>query len=109
MPITVPLRSSIGPPLLPGLAAASVCTSVAPPAVRRPLTMPRETLFCNVPSAEPMTMISCPGFSEWALPIGITTCDADGVATFRIAMSNAGAFDSTRAFTVVPSLRRSVT
>ena len=35
-------------------------------------------------------MISCPGFSECALPIGITACDADGVATFRIAMSNAG-------------------
>ena len=71
--------------------------------------MPRDTLFCRVPSAEPITMISCPGRRACALPIGRTTCDADGVATFRIAMSNAGARVSTRALTVEPSIRRSVT
>ena len=45
MPITSPRKLTSGPPLLPGLIAASVCTSVRPPTVRTALTIPRVTVF----------------------------------------------------------------
>ena len=48
---------------MPGLAAASVCTSVAPRLSRTPLTMPRVTLFCSMPSADPIAITSWPGRS----------------------------------------------
>jgi hypothetical protein len=51
MPMTCPLRSSSGPPLLPGLMAASVWMSVTLPAWRMALTMPRVTVFESEPSA----------------------------------------------------------
>ena len=54
-------------------------------------------------------MTSWPGRSVLAEPIGITTWPADGAASFRMAMSNAGDRRSTRAVTVVPSMRRSLT
>jgi hypothetical protein len=75
----------------------------------QPADDPLDTLFCSVPNAEPMMTISCPGRSDRALPMGITAWDGDGVATLRMAMSNAGARVSTRALTVLPSLLRSVT
>ena len=91
MPITRPLRSSIGPPLLPGLAAASDCTSVTPPLVRSPLTMPRDTLFCSVPSAEPITITSWPGLERLRRAHRQdTAATTTACATFSTAMSNAG-------------------
>jgi hypothetical protein len=41
MPITTPVRSMSGPPLLPGLSVASVWISVTIPVRRTALTMPR--------------------------------------------------------------------
>ncbi len=56
---TRPDRSSSGPPLLPGLMAASVCTRTTAPTCRSALTMPRVTVFCR-PSGDPIAMTSCP-------------------------------------------------
>ena len=60
MPRTIPRRLSSGPPLLPGLIAASVWIIVAPSTSRRPLTMPRLTVFCRKPSGVPMAITSWP-------------------------------------------------
>ena len=60
IPITSPLRFTSGPPLLPGLMAASVWMSVTGPALRTALTIPRVTVFESTPSAEPTAMTSSP-------------------------------------------------
>jgi hypothetical protein len=57
MPITSPLRVMSGPPLLPGLIAASVCTSVSASTFLTALTMPRVTVFCS-PSGAPSAITS---------------------------------------------------
>ncbi len=56
---TRPDRSSKGPPLLPGLIAASVCTRTTAPTCRSALTMPRVTVFCK-PSGDPIAITSPP-------------------------------------------------
>ena len=58
IPMTRPFRSRSGPPLLPGLIAASVCTNVAGPAVRIPLMIPRVTVFSSSPNAKPIAITS---------------------------------------------------
>ena len=73
MPIAAAMRSSSGPPLLPGLIAASVWIIVAPSTSRRPLTMPRLTLFCRKPSGVPMVITSWPTRAVTTVPIGIVT------------------------------------
>ena len=70
MPMTAPFLLSKGPPLLPGLIAASVCTSVAPPTSRRPLTMPRLTVFWRNPSGVPIAITSSPMRTLAAVPSG---------------------------------------
>ncbi len=85
--MTVPARSSSGPPLLPGFTAASVCTSVALPLWRRALTMPRVTVFCSVPSADPIAKTSWPTRSPAAVPIGIVAWPGAALGTFSTAMS----------------------
>ena len=57
-PRTRPDVSSNGPPLLPGLMAASVCRNVIPPTWRMPLMMPRVTVFSRSPRANPMAITS---------------------------------------------------
>ena len=44
IPITLPLSSISGPPLLPGFTAASDCIKLNPPIVRNPLTFPLVTV-----------------------------------------------------------------
>ena len=68
IPITSPWRSTSGPPLLPGLMAASVWISVTPPACRTPLTIPRVTVFWRTPSAEPIATTSWPVRMPVAVP-----------------------------------------
>ena len=76
MPITAPVASRSGPPLLPGLMAASVwIRPVRSSVVRepdsptviersRPDTIPDVTVSVNVPSGLPMAMASSPTWSE---------------------------------------------
>ena len=68
IPITLPARSTSGPPLFPGLMAASVWISVTLPACRTPLTMPRVTVFCSTPRADPMATTSWPDRTPAADP-----------------------------------------
>jgi hypothetical protein len=70
-PIATPERSSSGPPLLPGLMAASVWIIVAPSTLRSALTIPRLTVFCRKPSGVPMATTSCPTRAPAAEPIVI--------------------------------------
>ena len=72
MPITRPDRSINGPPLLPGLMAASVWISMTPLAFRTALTIPRVTVFCSTPSADPIAITSCPARADDHEPIGTT-------------------------------------
>ena len=67
-PITTPLRSTSGPPLFPGLIAASVWISVTEPVSLRALTIPRVTVFDRTPSAEPIATTSWPGRIPFADP-----------------------------------------
>ena len=78
IPITLPSRSTSGPPLLPGLIAASVWISVTLPACLTPLTIPRVTVFCRTPSADPMATTSWPDRTLAADPSEATGCSASG-------------------------------
>ena len=60
IPITRPSASTSGPPELPGLMAASVCTMSTPSTTRStPLTMPAVT-DCSSPKGLPSATASCP-------------------------------------------------
>ena len=109
MPITSPSRVTSGPPLLPGLMAASVCTSVTPPTARTALTMPRVTELCRTPSGEPTAITSWPLRTRAAEPSGSTCCDTSGFRTRSTAMSTSDEEAATLAARVLPSNRRMVT
>ena len=75
IPITSPLIASSGPPLLPGLMAASVCRnfwnwcSGPPPRSRSfALMMPAVTVACS-PNGEPIATAQSPTCTESELPI----------------------------------------
>ena len=92
------MRSSSGPPLLPGLIAASVCSRTTRPAWRRALTMPRVTVFCR-PSAEPMAITSWPVRTRGApgraaarsMTRGPATCASSARSTSATRPLDAGA------------------
>jgi hypothetical protein len=79
MPMTAPVASRSGPPLLPGLIAASVwmrfvsCT-VALIATVRPVAemIPVVTVLVYVPSGEPIAIASWPTLMSADRPIGAT-------------------------------------
>ncbi len=76
MPMTLPLRSRSGPPLLPGLMAASVwIRSSRPPLLTsidrfRPETTPVVTLFVYSPSGLPIAMTLWPCLRALLSPSG---------------------------------------
>jgi hypothetical protein len=75
IPITAPVASSSGPPLLPGLIAASVWMRLSSWLlsvwISRPVaeTMPLVTVFENVPSGLPIATTSSPTLSASESPI----------------------------------------
>jgi hypothetical protein len=97
IPITCPLRSISGPPLLPGLMAASVWMSVTSPAWRMALTMPRVTVFDRTPSAEPIAITSWPTRAPWAEPRRSVAWPGLTLSTFSTAKSMAADVLTTRA------------
>ena len=78
MPITAPVASSSGPPLLPGLIAASVWMRLREarrsPRLRseRPVAemIPVVTVLVYVPSGDPIAIASWPTLMSADLPIG---------------------------------------
>ena len=109
MPITCPSRFNSGPPLLPGLMAASVCSTTVEPARRIALTMPRVTVFWKTPSANPMAITSWPARTLLTVPSGSTGCDAAPLSTRTIARSKSCETVSTRPDSAAPEARRIVT
>ena len=109
MPTTWPWRFSSGPPLLPGLMAASVCSITVRSARRTALMMPRVTLFWNTPSARPMAITSCPGRTSLTVPSGSTGCEGGALSTRTIARSYSVDDVSTRPGSVCPFESRTVT
>ena len=109
IPSTLPLRSINGPPLLPGLTAASVWTSVAVGVWRMPLTMPRVSVFWNKPSADPIANTSCPTRASVVAPIVNVGCFGSAGEIFNTATSTSAPVRSTRAGTTSPDARRIVT
>ena len=109
IPSTLPVRSINGPPLLPGLTAASVWTSVAVGVWRMPLTMPRVSVFWNKPSADPIANTSCPTRASVVAPIVNVGCFGSAGEIFNTATSTSAAVRSTRAGTTSPDARRIVT
>ena len=89
--------------------AASVCTSVAPPTSRSPLTMPRLTVFWRNPSGVPMAITSSPIRTLAVAPSGMIVGCGTTSDTFKTAMSNAGDVACTRAVVVLPFDRLMVT
>ena len=89
-PITRPVTSSSGPPLLPGLMDASVWSRpvivvvrrlpAEPTSIVRPVAdrIPDVTNSVNVPSGLPMAITCWPTFSADASPIGIVGSDVGG-------------------------------
>ena len=71
--------------------------------------MPRVTVFCSIPSADPIATTSWPTRTVAADPSGIVAWPADGFAILSSATSKSGAVAATRADSVVPSERRIVT
>ena len=109
IPSTLPVRSINGPPLLPGLTAASVWTSVAVGVWRMPLTMPRVSVFWNKPSADPIANTSCPMRASAVAPIVNVGCFGSAGEIFNTATSTSVAVRSTRAGTTSLEARRIVT
>ena len=95
MPTTAPDLFTSGPPLLPGLMAASVCTRVSPPEARTAETMPRVTVPCSMPSAEPTASTSSPTWTVRAGASRSVGCEAGGCSTCTSARSTSLAVDET--------------
>ena len=96
-PITRPARSTSGPPLFPGLIAASVWISVTLPTCRSALTIPRVTVFESTPSAEPTAMTSWPARAPATEPSRSVGCVGFGFDTCSRARSVPLEMDTTRA------------
>ena len=107
--MTSPASFITGPPLFPGLIAASVWMKLTPPRVRIALTMPRVTVLLNVPSGEPTTKTCCPTFVDPADPRGRTWRGTLGCGVRSSARSASVSMPATRAATVSPVPSLSVT
>ena len=109
MPATAPLASARGPPLLPGLTAASVWMRRSPLIMGAPLTMPRvsekaRSICAGAPTAKTSAPVvsasgrmAMQGRADW------------GSTVRRRATSSCGAMRATTAWRSFPSRRRRVT
>ncbi len=110
MPMTRPRLSSSGPPLLPGLSAASVWMTLStrwPVMLRklrpRALTTPAVTVESK-PNGLPMATTSCPTRSSDELPS--VACGSPDASAWTTATSVHGSAPTTRPATSRPSFRR---
>ena len=85
-PSTRPRRSSSGPPLLPGLMAASVWTMLTLSNERTPLTMPRVTVLAS-PRGEPIATTSDPIVTSFRPASGSPAWSRSAMCSFRTARS----------------------
>ena len=108
-PMTSPRSLMTGPPLLPGLMAASVWMNRTPSTSRMALTMPRVTVSVNVPSGEPITMTGCPTLMVVTLPSRAAGWGVAGATVESSARSTLVSTFATRAASVVPSASFTVT
>src|SRR3990172_1814207 len=111
MPTTSPAELSRGPPLLPGLMAASVwmrasCNSTGVPSKLRlnALTTPTVSVLCS-PMGLPMAITFWPTSSSCESPSGNGKSSSLAASTWSKAMSSRGAVPTRRAAKRRPPLR----
>jgi len=113
MPMSTPSMFSSGPPLLPGLMAASVCTrSVNAPSLLRIVrpsaeTTPVVTVWLK-PKGLPMAMTVSPGMMSPESP-SLTAGSFDAPLIWSTAMSKSGSAPLTAAGNSLPSSRCTMT